>query len=244
LKIGGLSYKNGITFYGDNSFVVSKINDKGIFEIDLIVKKRDFIASLTKSIPFIRYYFESTKSSIFSMFMLFIFLLCDTVNKGKISLGILVLIILLFAFIICIIQNNKFSGFHGAEHKAINSYNFYNDISIEHIRKASRIANNCGTNFLIMIVFITVITSIITFIILKKFYVITIFINYGVSRELFILNDIDKKPIISLIYKFGELLQKNILTKEPTEKQLELAKVAIETLINYEEKAISNNYTS
>jgi hypothetical protein len=41
LKIGGLSYKNGITFYGDNSFVVSKINDKGIFEIDLIVKKRE-----------------------------------------------------------------------------------------------------------------------------------------------------------------------------------------------------------
>lgn len=239
MKISGLSNKDGITFYGDNSFVVSKINDKGIFEIDLIVKKRDFIANLTKSIPFIKYYFKSIKASIFSMFMLFVCLLCDTLYKGKIFLGIFVLFILFLSFIICIFQSKKFSGFHGAEHKAINSYNFYNDISIENIRKASRIANNCGTNFLIMIVFITVITSIITFIIFKKFYVITIFINYGVSRELFILNDIDNKPIISLVYKFGELLQKNILTKEPTEKQLELAKTAIEMLINYEEKVFS-----
>ncbi|MFA9378268.1 MAG: DUF1385 domain-containing protein [Lachnotalea sp.] len=235
MKISGLSSKDGIIFRGDNSYVISKINDKGNHDIKLIIESNNLKKKISV-IPILKYYFGSIKSSLTSLLLLCLCLSCDFYYKGDIDLGKCFLIILLIAIVICLFQSKKFSGFHGAEHKAINSYNLYNDVSIENIKKSSRIAKNCGTNWLVMYLFI----SIVIFLLTGKFYTIIIFINYGVSRELFVLSDIDKKPIFSIVYRIGGLLQKNILTKEPTEEQLKLAKAAIEKLIDYEENNFNN----
>ncbi len=46
--------------------------------------------------------------------------------------------------------------YHGAEHKVINCYESGDQLTIENIKKHSRIHARCGTNFLLIVLFTSV----------------------------------------------------------------------------------------
>lgn len=233
LKIIGYSSKDGIIFHGDKSFVVSKINKSGNQNIKLIVED-DNLKSKFSHLFFLRYYFSSKKSAIASIIA---FLSCvgiDLYYKGNIMVGICIYLILATSLIIRLPQNKLVSAFHGAEHKAINAFNSYGYVSTDSIKKSSRIARGCGTNWVLMYLFISLVITIV----LRKFYFTIYFINYGLTREFFTINYIVNSPAFFIVFKIGDYLQDRFLTKEPSDEQIELAKNAINMLVDYEEKGI------
>ena len=50
--------------------------------------------------------------------------------------------------------------FHGAEHKVINAYENGVALTLENVKLASRIHNRCGTNFVLIVIILSVIASI------------------------------------------------------------------------------------
>lgn len=232
LNIGGLSYKNGINFYADKFTVISRIKRGGVQEINVEV----FDGNIISKIPMLRRYFSSITSTLLSLYLLFLFIIIDFYSKKNNELGIFVYFFLIVLIIVlCIRQNKSFTGFHGAEHKAINAYNFHKDITIENIKKSSRIARRCGTNGILMMIFIMIIFNIA----LREFYFSILFIIYGLTHELFILKNIDRCPLFYIVFKFGDFLQDKFRTSESSEEQLNLAKNAIKKLIYCEENAFN-----
>ena len=63
------------------------------------------------------------------------------------------------------------------------------------------------------------------------------FESYGDEKEfiMFMKKNIDKNHLFTAVIKFGDFLQSRLITKEPTDDQLLLAKNAITKLIEYEE---------
>lgn len=236
MKISGQSSKDGIKFIGEKSYVVAKINKEGKQVIKL-VKANNKLKNIISDIPILKYYLGSMKSIICSLILLLVCILIDFYTNGNIKLnidlvGVLYIvtggcIYLLYFALFC----RSFFGFHGAEHKAINSYTLYNDVSLESIKKSSRISNGCSTNCLLLYLFILL----VSYMLLGKLYITFMFINYGISRQLFMVKDINKNYLFTLVFKVGYLIQSRFITKEPTDDQLILAKNAIRKLIENEE---------
>lgn len=234
MKISGESFKDGINFYGEKSYVISKVNKKGSQEIAFIQTKNS--KNILLSIPILKYYINSFKAIVISIILLFICKELDKTNIVPIAKYYFIIGILLGGVILSLhtfLFSRSFFEYHGAEHKAINSYNLYNDVSIENIIKSSRIATGCSINCIILYFFILLISVIA----LRKLYFLFVFFNYGFSRELFMVKNIDKCPLFLIVFKLGALLQNTLLTKEPTDEQIIFAHNAISKLIDYEENS-------
>lgn len=234
MNISGESFKDGINFFGEKSYVIAKINKEGNQVVKLVHYKNS--KNILSDIPVLKYYINSNKTIIKSLISLFVCIVIDSIKKGiiKTNINTSAIFYITFGGLIYIICYSKFCrnffGFHGAEHKAINSYNLYKDVSLENMNKSSRIARNCSTNFQLLYL----LNMVLVVIIFRKFYFTLLFINYGISRELFMLKDIDKCPLFSIVFKLGAFLQNMLLTKEPTDEQIILAHNAISKLIDAE----------
>jgi uncharacterized protein YqhQ len=122
--------------------------------------------------------------------------------------------------------------YHGAEHKTIHCYEHGEELTVENVKKYSTKHPRCGTSFL----FIVMIVSIIVFslvgwhgrllnILLR---ILLIPIVAGISYELLKIGGRSERKIMKIINAPGLGLQ-ILTTKEPDEKQIE---VAIEALKN------------
>lgn len=47
--------------------------------------------------------------------------------------------------------------YHGAEHKTIFCYEAMEELTVENVRKQSRLHPRCGTNFLFLVMFVSII---------------------------------------------------------------------------------------
>lgn len=129
-------------------------------------------------------------------------------------------------------------AFHGAEHKVANTLWSNKPLTLDEVRKASRISEHCGTNLAIF--------WIMCQLILLPFNlpdILDLLIGFSAAFELFKIKNGHKKPIISLFYKIGGYIQEKILTKEPTDKQIELAISMVQSLKKVEKKLIISNRT-
>lgn len=120
--------------------------------------------------------------------------------------------------------------YHGAEHKSIAAYENNLELNVENVRKSSRYHARCGTNFmfLVLIVSIIVFTFIPTFnikwrVLLK---LLLIPVVSGITYEIIMWLGKNNSVISNIISYPGKLLQK-LTTKEPDDKMIE---VAIEAL--------------
>ena len=128
--------------------------------------------------------------------------------------------------------------YHGAEHKTISCYENGLDLTVENVKKCSRLHDRCGTTFM----FLVMIISILVFALVNS-----LFIELGVSfdgisgKALRFLIKILTLPIISglsyevlkllaktkskffIIFKAPGLLLQKITTREPTDKMIEVA---------------------
>ncbi len=149
-------------------------------------------------------------------------------------------IFLLYMFLISRMKDiQTVFAYHGAEHKCINCIEHDLDLTVENVMKSSRQHRRCGTSFLLIVICI----SIITFLILGLFDIksrlwrllwrlILIPVIAGVSYELLRYAGCHEGGIIDQLVKPGLALQK-LVTREPDEKECEVAITAVEAVFDW-----------
>ncbi len=139
--------------------------------------------------------------------------------------------------------------YHGAEHKCINCIEHGMPLTVENVRKSSRIHKRCGTSFLLFVVVISIISFIIVSAIMPaaskgwlKLVVrlLLIPIIAGISFEVLRLAGNSDGKIITLISKPGMALQK-LTTKEPDDSMIEVGIAAVEAVFDWKEY-LEENY--
>ncbi len=127
-------------------------------------------------------------------------------------------------------------AYHGAEHKSINCYEAGDELTVENVKKHSRVHARCGTNFLLIVLF----TSVFVFSFFGRppfFQRILIHLAImplvaGLSYELIRkAGQKDCHPIFKWAAKPGMLLQA-LTTNEPDEHMIEVAIRALKTVLD------------
>ena len=178
------------------------------------------------------------------LFSVGIFILIPTTVGGIFSKIIekegILRISILFAYIVIISQNNDIKRvfqYHGAEHKSIHCYESGLDLTVENAKKFTTLHPRCGTNFLFIVMF----TSIILFsffgwpnpLVRIAMRILFIPIVAGISYEIIKFLGKYNNKFTKIVAYPGMMLQK-FTTKEPDDEQLEVALTALKAVINEE----------
>lgn len=120
--------------------------------------------------------------------------------------------------------------YHGAEHKSIHCLENEEELTVENVRKQSRLHKRCGTNFLFIVVAISVI--VLTMFNVDVFWLrlvirLSMFpLIAGISYE--VLKLLGKRDgIISDVLSFPGMCLQKITTNEPDDEQIEVAIAAL-----------------
>ncbi|NLL42482.1 MAG: DUF1385 domain-containing protein [Firmicutes bacterium] len=153
--------------------------------------------------------------------------------EGVIKTSIFVLYIAAIAWMEDI---KRVFAYHGAEHKTINCYEAGEELTVENVRKHSRIHARCGTNFLLIVLF----TSVFVFSFFGRppflqrilIHLAIMPLVAGLSYELIRkAGQKDCHPIFKWLAKPGMLLQ-NLTTIEPDETMIEVAIKALKAVVD------------
>ena len=123
--------------------------------------------------------------------------------------------------------------YHGAEHKTIYCYEKKLPLTVKNVKKQSRFHRRCGTSFVFGVFIIAILVySIIPFydtnIFLNFFYRILLLpIIAGISYEVLRFSGKNESNIFFKAITAPGLWMQNLTTKEPTNKQIEVAIVAL-----------------
>ncbi len=124
--------------------------------------------------------------------------------------------------------------YHGAEHKAIFCYENREELTVENVKKQSRFHPRCGTSFLLIAFVISILVfSLVTWSSgLQRFILkmVLLPVVVGIAYEIIKLAGRFDNPFTRIISAPGLALQK-ITTKEPSDKQIEVAIKALEAVI-------------
>ena len=129
--------------------------------------------------------------------------------------------------------------YHGAEHKTINCYEYGDELTVENVKKASRLHDRCGTTFIFLVLIVSIvvfalvnwalsalnwITGIEWVDFLISFLVKIIFLPVvaGISYEVLRLLSKTDSVLVLPLKAPGYLLQK-LTTREPDDKMIECA---------------------
>ena len=137
---------------------------------------------------------------------------------------------------------NELVKYHGAEHKAVNAYEKcknINELTLENIKKSSRIHKKCGGNlvmYVILFMFLYILLPIDNLVI--KWLAmsgLTLF-SIGVSYEIIGLFSLLPKPLD--IINYPACVIQLITTKEPSDDMLEVARIGIIASVRGKDKTI------
>lgn len=125
--------------------------------------------------------------------------------------------------------------YHGAEHKSIHCYENGEELTVENIKKYPIMHKRCGTSFLFMVMFISIIVlsffgwPSLIFRILSRIIALPIVagISYEVNKQ---IGRYDNGLCSTLAYP-GLLIQKYATVKEPDDSQIEVAIVALKSVL-------------
>jgi len=128
--------------------------------------------------------------------------------------------------------------YHGAEHKTIYAYENMEELTVENVRKHTRLHPRCGTTFIFVVVIISILIFAMTGwhskLINMVIRLALLPVIAGVSYELFKLAARSNSKLVKLISVPGLLLQK-ITTQEPDDSMLEVAIVSLKAVLASEE---------
>ena len=136
--------------------------------------------------------------------------------------------------------------YHGAEHKTINCFDQGKELTIGNVRECSRLHKSCGTSFLfvIMIVSILVFSVFTTQILWQRtlIRIIMVPIIAGISYE-FIrwARRAEDSKMAQFFSKPGMWLQRQFTTREPDDKQIEVAIAAVKGVLEHGTKKEESN---
>ena len=124
--------------------------------------------------------------------------------------------------------------YHGAEHKTIAMYEHGEELTVENARKYSRLHPRCGTNFLLIVMVISIICF--SFLRWENVYLRLLYrllllpFVAGFSYEIIKFTGKSENKFVRLLTKPGLYLQ-YLTTREPDDSQLEVAIEAIKNVI-------------
>ncbi len=157
--------------------------------------------------------------------------LLTTLLEGVVRILIFVLYIFLTSFMKDI---RRVFEYHGAEHKTIFCYENGEELTVENVKKQSRLHPRCGTSFLILVMLISIIVfSFVSWenpierVIIR---LLLLPLVAGISYELIKFAGRHSGPFVRFISAPGMWLQK-ITTREPDEKQIEVAILALTSVL-------------
>ncbi len=120
--------------------------------------------------------------------------------------------------------------YHGAEHKTINCYEAKQPLTVENVRHYTRLNKRCGTSFLIIVMLISMLVFMFvkTDVVWLRFAlrIVLVPVIAGLSYEVIRYAGTHDSAIVNFVSYPGLMLQK-ITTKEPDDKQLEVAIAAL-----------------
>lgn len=126
--------------------------------------------------------------------------------------------------------------YHGAEHKCINCIENGMDLTVENVRKSSRLHKRCGTSFLLIVMIISIlffmmirVDSAILKVVLRLLLIPVI---AGVSYEFIRLAGRSDNCFVNVLSKPGLWLQK-ITTREPDDDMIEVAIKSVEAVFDW-----------
>lgn len=126
--------------------------------------------------------------------------------------------------------------YHGAEHKCINCIESGLELTVENVRKSSRLHKRCGTSFLLIVMLISIIffmfirvDSRILRLVLRLLLIPVI---SGVSFEFIRLAGRSDNFLVNMISKPGLWLQK-ITTREPDDDMIEVGIASVEAVFDW-----------
>lgn len=129
--------------------------------------------------------------------------------------------------------------YHGAEHKTIYAYENGVELTPENVRPFTRLHPRCGTNFLFLVVIVSIIVS--TFVTWSSLgeriflRILLLPVVAGLAYELIRLGGSSQNWFVRFIMFPGMMLQ-NLTTREPDDSQLEVAIAALEGALGNQEE--------
>ncbi len=134
--------------------------------------------------------------------------------------------------------------YHGAEHKCINCIEHGLELNVANVRISSREHKRCGTSFLFIVMFISVVFIMVFSI--PLFMVIHVNTSFwrivlrlvllpviaGVSYEFIRLAGTSDSKLVNILSKPGMALQ-HMTTKEPDDSMIEVAIASVEAVFNW-----------
>ena len=167
--------------------------------------------------------------------------------EGGVRMAIFVLYILIIGAIPSL---RRVFMCHGAEHKTITCYEEGKELTVENVRGCSRVHDRCGTTFLFLVMFVSILVfSLANVVAVRWIYTDIDWVNSairigfkllllpvvaGVSYELLrLLAKTDNKLLT--IFKAPGLLLQRITTREPEDGMIECAIVAFQTVLAMDE---------
>ena len=151
-----------------------------------------------------------------------------------------IIILLLYMFLISNLNDiHRVFQYHGAEHKTIFCYQYMEELTVENVKKQERLHPRCGTNFLFLIMIVSILVfsftgwgGIIERLVLR---IILIPVVTGISYEIIKwLGKNDSK--LSRIIAYPGIKLQLLTTKEPDDKQIEVAIAALKAAEGIKEK--------
>ena len=124
--------------------------------------------------------------------------------------------------------------YHGAEHKTIFCYESGKDLTVENVKKQSRLHPRCGTSFLLIVMVVSIITFSFVSIDNPLTRIVTrlllLPVVSGVSYEIIKFAGRSKSKFMQWVSKPGMWLQK-ITTNEPDDSQIEVAIASLSAVL-------------
>lgn len=148
----------------------------------------------------------------------------------------LVIFFIYIAFISRLEDIQRVFMYHGAEHKCINCIEHGQELTVENVRKASRLHKRCGTSFLLIVM----IVSVIFFVFIRiespvwrlVIRLLLIPVIAGVSYEFLKFAGRSNNVVINFLSKPGLWLQK-MTTKEPDDSMIEVGIASVEAVFDW-----------
>ncbi|MGG0939210.1 DUF1385 domain-containing protein [Brevibacillus centrosporus] len=230
---GGRAHLNGVSFFTDHYVSVAKVvNNK----ISSDLKQKEpvqyrWIHAL-QNIPFVRGIAIILESALHSGNLLRILVVINTLliggNVYLASIGLYknitfppIVVLAVFVSALLFVKLTPFAKYHGAEHQTYNAYKQGVELTIENVRRMSRVSHMCGTNLVVFSLLAYFVISSL----LNIHYALALIMSVSIGYEFFRLDH--KLIILKPLYFLGAFVQQFLVTAEPSERQLEAAIVAL-----------------
>jgi len=151
-----------------------------------------------------------------------------------------ILIFLLYVVAISVMKDiQRVFQYHGAEHKTIHAYEAGQELTVENIQPYSTLHPRCGTSFLLFVMVI----SILVFSLIQETDLTTRFLSRvlllpvvaGVSYEFLKITGKYQHLAVFRFFSIPGLWLQKLTTREPDERQIEVAVCALQKVLEAEE---------